>query len=197
MDREQGESPALAGNAFREDGGEGGVVVAARGDNKRQKKLLRYCSSPQCRFFCRNCDVHIQILSSQGDGGFIDLGKEEESSQTGRWQMKPPPTETYITAFIHVSGRLLVLNMRSSHLNLIKRIIKRRKSFLTHMNRIAKLPTFGNSISIAYQTQLNFTITGGEKKNRKMKKNTWSKSEKYLVKSPFQETSGIYPVSQH
>lgn len=77
MDREQGEGPALAGNAFREDG------WAARGDNKRQKKLLCYCSSPQCRFFCRNCDVHIQILSSQGDGGFIDLGKEEESSQTG------------------------------------------------------------------------------------------------------------------
>lgn len=84
--------------------------------------------------------------------------------------MKPPPTETYITAFIHVSGRVLVLNMRSSHLNLIKRINKRRKSFLTHMNRIAKLPTFGNSISIAYQTQLNSTITGGGKKIGKWKK---------------------------
>lgn len=64
------------------------------------------------------------------------------------------------------------------------------------MNRIAKLPTFGNSISIAYQTQLNSTITGGGKKSENGK-HTWSESEKYLVKNTFQETSGIYSVSQH
>lgn len=113
-------------------------------------------------------------------------------------QMKPP-TETYTTAFFHVSGRLLDLNVRSSHLNLIKWIIKRTKSFLSHMNRIAKLPTFGNSLSTSYQTQfsqkLNSIITGGIKSEIGI--NFWSKCVKYLVKNTFQETSLTYPVSQH
>lgn len=63
------------------------------------------------------------------------------------------------------------------------------------MNRIAKLPTFGNSISIFYQTQLTSIIIGGEKTEIGI--NIWSKSVKYLVKNNFQETSLIYPVSQH
>lgn len=61
--------------------------------------------------------------------------------------------------------RLLDLNVRTSHLDLIKWIIRRTKSFLTHMNRIAKLPTFGNSRRIFYQTQLNYIITRGEKRD--------------------------------
>lgn len=92
-------------------------------------------------------------------------GKGRKRIQWNRWRQmkKQPPRESYTTAFIHVPGRLLDLNVRSSHLNLIKWIIKRTKSFLTHMNRIAKLPTFGNSISIFYQTQLNSNIIGGKK----------------------------------
>ena len=86
---------------------------------------------------------------------------------------KDGETEKYNTAFSHVSGWLLDLNVHSSNLNLIKSIIKRTKSFLTHMNRIAKLPTSANTISISYQTQLN-SITGG----RKVK--DWNKYLEYI-----------------
>lgn len=103
MDRGWGESHGLAGNAV-------GRTGATKGDNKRENKLVGYCSSRQCQFFCS--DVHIWILSSQGGAGAYWPGNRRRphgnrwtQSHSGRHK-KQPPTD-YTAAFIRYFSQTL------------------------------------------------------------------------------------------